>query len=58
MIDKIKTVWIVAIILGIVAVAGMFTGNVDLSYVSVGALAGWIGGNRNGQREESPTIPA
>lgn len=54
MIDKIKTVWIVTIILGVVAVTGMFTGNVDLSYVSVGALAGWIGGNRNGNRETPP----
>lgn len=51
MIDKIKTIWIVTIILGVVAVTGMFTGNVDLSYVSVGALAGWIGGNRNGARD-------
>lgn len=54
MIDKIKTIWIVTIILGVVAVTGMFTGNVDLSYVSVGALAGWIGGNRNGSRETPP----
>ena len=52
MIDKIKTIWIVTIILGIVGITGMLTGNVDLSYVSVGALAGWVGGNRNGQREE------
>lgn len=35
----------------------MFTGNVDLSYVSVGALAGWIGGNRNGGRQEAPPLP-
>lgn len=53
MIDKIKTVWLVVIILGAVAITGMVTGNVDLSYVSVGALAGWIGGNRNGNRVES-----
>lgn len=46
---KIKNVWIVSIGLTLITITGMLTGEVQLAAVAVGALAGWIGGNRNGQ---------
>jgi hypothetical protein len=51
MIDKIKTIHIVTICLTFLASMAMLTGNQELAGVAVGALAGWIGGNRNGKRE-------
>lgn len=48
--EKIKTIWLVSSILGAIAIVGMLTGNIEITYVATGALAGWVGGNRNGQR--------
>lgn len=51
MIDKIKTIHIVTICLTFLATIAMITGNPELAGVAVGGLAGWIGGNKNGNRE-------
>ncbi len=48
--DKIKTTWIVTGALTLLASIAMLTGNPDLAGVAIGGLAGWIGGNKNGQR--------
>lgn len=50
--EKVKTIWIVSVCLTTIAVVGMVTGNVEVTFLSTGALAGWVGGNRNGQRSE------
>jgi chromate transport protein ChrA len=52
LLDKIKTIWIVTAALTIFGVVGMVTGNVEIAYISVGALAGWVGGNKNGNRTD------
>ncbi len=49
--EKVKTIWIVTGALATIAIVGLITGNVDIAYVATGALAGWVGGNRNGQRD-------
>lgn len=50
MIEKIKTIWIVTVCLTFLAGIAMLTGQEQLAGVAIGALAGWVGGNRNGQR--------
>ncbi len=50
-VDKIKTSWIVTMSMTLIALVAMFTNNPDIAYVSIGGLAGWIGGNKNGQRD-------
>lgn len=49
--DKIKTTWIVTGAMTLIAIIAMATGNPDIAYVSIGGLAGWIGGNKNGNRQ-------
>ncbi len=51
MISKIRTIHIVTICLTFLATVAMATGYPELAGVAVGGLAGWIGGNKNGQRE-------
>ena len=53
MVTIIKTVWIVTTALTFLAAMAMITGYPELAGVAVGGLAGWIGGNQNGQREDS-----
>jgi chromate transport protein ChrA len=52
--DKVKTTWIVTGAMTLIALVAMATGNPDIAYVSIGGLAGWIGGNKNGQRHDEP----
>lgn len=47
----VKTVWIVTASLTFLAAMAMLTGYPELAGVAVGGLAGWIGGNQNGQRQ-------
>jgi len=49
-IEKVKTIWIVTVSLTFLAAMGMLCGYPELAGVAVGGLAGWIGGNQNGQR--------
>ena len=49
----VKTIWLVTAALTFLATVGMLTGNTELAGVAVGGLAGWIGGNQNGKREDS-----
>jgi len=46
---RIKNIWIVSTGLIVITITGMITGHVELAAVAIGALAGWIGGNKNGQ---------
>jgi len=50
--DKIKTIWIVSVCLTFLAGVAMVTGQEQLAGVAIGALAGWVGGNKNGQRQD------
>ncbi|GAG92584.1 unnamed protein product [marine sediment metagenome] len=45
---RIKNIWIVSTGLIAITICGMLTDNVELAAVAIGALAGWIGGNKNG----------
>lgn len=45
----IKNIWIVSGGMISITIVGMLTGNLEIAAVAVGALAGWIGGNKNGQ---------
>lgn len=51
--DRIKTIHIVTVCLTFLATVAMATGNAELAGVAVGALAGWVGGNKNGNRTEA-----
>ena len=51
MLEKLKTNWIVTGAMTLIAIIAMLTGNPDIAYVSIGGLAGWIGGNKNGERQ-------
>ncbi|GAI70682.1 unnamed protein product [marine sediment metagenome] len=51
--NRIKTIHIVTVCLTFLATVAMFNGFAELAGVAVGALAGWIGGNKNGQRSEA-----
>jgi hypothetical protein len=51
-VNKIKTIWVVTASLTVIAIAGLAYGQHDITYVAVGALAGWVGGNKNGQRRD------
>lgn len=53
MFDKIKTIHIVTLCLTFLATVAMFTGQPELAYIAVGALVGWIGGNKNGSRSDT-----
>lgn len=48
--EKVRTVWIVTFALTFLATVAMVFGYAELAGVAVGGLAGWIGGNQNGQR--------
>lgn len=50
--ERIKTIHYVVVSLTFLATIGMLTGNTELAGVAVGGLAGWIGGNKNGQRSD------
>lgn len=50
-VNRIKTIHIVTVCLTFLATIAMATGNAELAGVAVGALAGWVGGNKNGQRD-------
>lgn len=50
MFEKVKTIWIVTASLTFLATVAMAFGYPELAGVAVGGLAGWIGGNQNGQR--------
>jgi len=45
----IKNIWIVSGGLISITIVGMLCGQIQIAAVAVGALAGWIGGNKNGQ---------
>ena len=47
----IKNVWIVSAGLISIAIVGMLCNQIQIAAVAVGALAGWIGGNKNGYSE-------
>lgn len=51
--DKFKTVWLVTGSLTFLAAVAMAYGHVELAGVCIGGLAGWIGGNKNGQRSDA-----
>lgn len=44
---KIKNIWIVSGGLIAITISAMAFGQIQIAAVAVGALAGWIGGNRN-----------
>ena len=52
MVTVIKTVWIVTGALTFLATVAMVFGYAELAGVAVGGLAGWIGGNQNGKRDD------
>ena len=45
----------VMICLVLFGIAFLLTGHPEGAFIAIGALAGWIGGNYNGKREETGT---
>jgi hypothetical protein len=48
---KVKNVWIVSTGLVIIVIFGMLTGHSEIAAAAAGALAGWLGAERNHDEE-------
>jgi hypothetical protein len=46
-----------SIALGVIAVTGLLTNHVEVTYVATGALAGVLGGHLNGSSEKTVVSP-